>query len=111
MGLGISLFLIAVGGVLAFAVRVPASGIDLDVVGVILMALGFATLLYTLIWWSDVMPWRRERTVVRRRYVERPVHEAVVHEPVVHEPVVHEPVVHEPVVHERRVIEYEERAS
>lgn len=93
MGIGISLFLIAVGAVLTFAVRVPASGIDLDVVGVILMAVGFATFLYTFIWWNDVMPWRRNRTVIRERYVE--------------------PMTLEPraVARERRVVEYEERAS
>lgn len=93
MGIGISIFLIAVGAVLAFAVRVPTSGIDLDVVGVILMAVGFGALLYTLIWWSDLMPWRRNTTVIRERYVEPPTLEP------------------RAVTRERRVIEYEERAS
>lgn len=95
MGVGIGLFLIAVGGVLAFAVNVPASGIDLEIVGVILMAVGFVTVLFTLIWWSDVMPWRRDRMVIRERHVA-PVH---------HEPPQH--AVHR----ERRIVEYEERAS
>ena len=70
MGIGVSIFLIAVGAVLAFAVNVPASGIDIDTVGVILMAVGFGVLLYTLIWWSDYMPWRRDRTVIRETQVE-----------------------------------------
>lgn len=97
MGIGISIFLIAVGAIVAFAIEVPASGVDLDVVGVILMAVGFFALLYTLLWWSDAMPWRRNDTVVRTtRYVEPPVQEEVVRS--------------RPVVREREVIEYEERA-
>ena len=99
MGIGISLFLIAVGAVLAFAVEVPASGIDLDVVGVILMALGFGVLLYTMLWWSEGMPWNRSRTIIRERLVEPRTY--------VHE----ENVIDHPHVHERRVTEYHERAS
>jgi hypothetical protein len=101
MGVGISLFLFAVGAVLTFAVTVPATGIDLDVVGVILMGVGFGVLLYTLIWWSDAMPWRRSRTVIRERYVESPYTQ----------PTLHEGYGAGPVVRERRVIDYEERAS
>lgn len=70
MGIGISIFLIAVGAVFAFAVNLPVTGVDLNVVGAILMGVGFATLLYTLVWWSDAMPWRRDQTVIRARYVE-----------------------------------------
>ena len=104
MGIGVSIFLIAVGAVLAFAVNVPASGIDIDTVGVILMAVGFGVLLYTLIWWSDYMPWRRDRAVMRETYVEPRV------EPHTHyvAPAVDEGRV---VRHEREVIERERRAS
>ncbi|MEA2843559.1 MAG: hypothetical protein QOJ69_1230 [Actinomycetota bacterium] len=48
MGIGVSVFLIAVGAVLAFAVNVQAAGIDLDTVGFILMAAGVIGLLATL---------------------------------------------------------------
>ena len=44
MGLGVSIFLIAVGAILAWAVSVDTNGIDLNMVGVILMivaAFGF----------------------------------------------------------------------
>ncbi len=34
MGIGVSVFLMAVGAILAFAVNVPADGINLDTVGV-----------------------------------------------------------------------------
>jgi hypothetical protein len=40
MGIGISIFLIAVGAILAFAVHETVSGIDLQTVGWILMVVG-----------------------------------------------------------------------
>jgi len=40
MGIGVSVFLIAVGAVLTFALDATVSGIDLDVVGIILMLAG-----------------------------------------------------------------------
>jgi len=40
MGIGVSLFLMAVGAILAFAVNVSSDGINLDTVGVILIILG-----------------------------------------------------------------------
>ena len=49
MGIGISVFLIAVGAILAFAVDVTVSGLDLDTVGVILMIAGAIGLLWSLL--------------------------------------------------------------
>ncbi len=49
MGIGISVFLIAVGAILTFAVQVTVSGVDLDTVGVILMIAGAIGLLWSLI--------------------------------------------------------------
>ncbi len=40
MGIGAGVFLIAVGAILTFALNVSVSGIDLDVVGIILMIAG-----------------------------------------------------------------------
>jgi len=40
MGIGASVFLIAVGAILTFALDLTVSGINLDVVGVILMVAG-----------------------------------------------------------------------
>ena len=40
MGIGLSIFLIAVGAILAFAVHFTVSGLDLSTVGVILMLVG-----------------------------------------------------------------------
>jgi hypothetical protein len=40
MGIGVSIFLLAVGAILAFAVNASINGLDLQVVGYILMAAG-----------------------------------------------------------------------
>ena len=49
MGIGVSVFLIAIGAILAFAVHVTTSGIDLSTIGVILMIVGGIGLLTALI--------------------------------------------------------------
>jgi hypothetical protein len=74
MGIGVSIFLLAVGAILAFAVNVPTDGIELDTVGVILIILGLVGLLASLVWWDDWMPRRRTvayddegDVIVRRR--------------------------------------------
>jgi Domain of unknown function (DUF6458) len=67
MGIGVSIFLIAVGAILAWAVDVNTKGIDLNMVGVILMVVGLLGILLSVIFWSSwggVGGWRRE-TVYR----------------------------------------------
>jgi len=87
MGIGASVFLIAIGAILTFALDVELSGLDLDVVGIILMVVGLIGLLMTLLVWA---PRRRAPT----RVVERPV-------------VDERPVYERPVVEERRI--YDDR--
>ena len=53
MGISVSLVLIAVGAILTWAVTATASGIDLNVVGVILMIVGGAGLVLSMIFWSS----------------------------------------------------------
>jgi hypothetical protein len=68
MGIGVSVFLLAVGAILTFALEADAEGINLDMVGIILMAVGIIGLLFTMLVWNN--PTRREeRTVVRDREV------------------------------------------
>ena len=62
MGIGGSIFLLAVGAILAFAVNAHISGIDINVIGWILMAAGLVGLIITLWYWNS-----RRRTVVTRR--------------------------------------------
>jgi hypothetical protein len=49
MGIGVSVFLLAVGGVLAFAVSDRVSGVDLTAVGWVLMGAGAIGLAVALI--------------------------------------------------------------
>jgi protein-S-isoprenylcysteine O-methyltransferase Ste14 len=56
MALGTSLFLIAVGAVLRFAVSVSPNGFNIQTVGVILMIVGGVGLAISLFWmvvWAD----------------------------------------------------------
>ncbi len=56
MGLGTSLFLIAVGAILKFAITTTAHGVNINTIGVILMIVGFVGLIISLFWmtmWAD----------------------------------------------------------
>ncbi len=71
MGIGVSVFLITLGAILAFAVDVATQGVNLEMVGVILLIVGSFGLLYSLLYWNDVLPWHG-RTVVRKREYRDP---------------------------------------
>ena len=64
MSLGVSIFLLVVGAVLAFAVDVTASGFSINTVGIILMVAGAIGLVLSLLFWSSFSPYRRGGTVV-----------------------------------------------
>ena len=49
MGIGVSIFLIAVGAILTFAVHASVNGISIQTIGVILMAVGALGLLVTML--------------------------------------------------------------
>jgi hypothetical protein len=53
MGLGVSLLLIAAGAILIWGVTGEAAGVDIDAIGVILMIVGFAGLVLSLLFWSS----------------------------------------------------------
>ena len=82
MGVGVSLILIAVGAVLAFAVHVTTSGFNVNTVGYILLVVGIVGGLISLAFWSswggvggrrrtvvDEGPVARQRTVVEDEVV------------------------------------------
>lgn len=70
MGIGASLFLLALGAILAWAVEFDVSGIEINTVGVILMVIGAIGLVMSMLFWSSFAPFRREeRTVVRDREI------------------------------------------
>ncbi len=66
MGIGVSLFLLALGAILTFAVEVTAEGFNINTIGVILMIIGGLGLLLTLLFWSDSAPLSRRRSTVVR---------------------------------------------
>jgi len=73
MGIGTSLFLIAVGAILKFAVTASVSGVDIQTVGLVLMVVGAIGLLLAL-FWSRLWVGRRPAAVVREpAVVERDV--------------------------------------
>ncbi len=67
MGLGTSLFLIAVGAILKFAVTATAHGVNINTIGLILMIVGVVGLIITLFWMTMYAD--------RRRQAVAPVHE------------------------------------
>jgi len=75
MGVGASIILIAVGGILAWAVSADIDGVNLNMVGVILLVVGAIGLLLSLIFWSSwgaSGPWRRQ-TVLREDVYDPPL--------------------------------------
>ncbi len=78
MGIGTSIFLIAVGAILKFAVTATVSGIELATVGTILIVVGIIGLLISLMFLMQAgrrrgavveEPYARERVVERDPYV------------------------------------------
>ena len=61
MGIGVSVFLIALGAILTFALNLRIGVLDLDIVGWILMVVGVIGLIMTAFVWGP-----RRRAVVRR---------------------------------------------
>ncbi|MBK7720935.1 MAG: hypothetical protein IPI32_01560 [Austwickia sp.] len=67
MSAGFGIFLIAVGAILSFAVQDRVSGVDLRMIGYILMGAGLVTLLLSLF-----LSQRRQTTVTARRDIVTP---------------------------------------
>ena len=69
MGIGGSIFLIALGAILAFAVHASLGFVSIQVVGWVLMAAGAVGLILTLWFWNS----RRRTTVVDPRVPGQPL--------------------------------------
>jgi len=72
MGIGVSIFLIALGAILVFATDVSVSGLSLDAVGVILMVVGALGLVMTLLVWGPRRRVAPAAEVVEERRVAPP---------------------------------------
>ena len=64
MATGVSLFFLAVGAILTFAIDTSVSGVDIDTIGVILMVIGLLGMLFSLVLWDSWTPRRRDDDVV-----------------------------------------------
>jgi len=53
MGIGVSIFLIAVGAIMRFAVTATTDGFNVHAAGVVLMIVGALGLVLSLIFWSS----------------------------------------------------------
>jgi uncharacterized membrane protein len=69
MGIGVSIFLLAVGAILTFAVEVEASGFNINAIGVILMIAGAIGLLLTMLVFGRDRGVSEDRVVTRERDV------------------------------------------
>jgi Domain of unknown function (DUF6458) len=69
MSIGVGIFLMVLGAILAFAVETDVPGISVNALGVILLLIGAVATLYSLLFWSSLTPWGRRRMVERRRLV------------------------------------------
>lgn len=65
MGFGGSLFLIAVGAILDFAVKVQTTGFNLNTIGLILMIVGAVGLVLSIIFWGSWGGFGGSRRVAR----------------------------------------------
>jgi hypothetical protein len=72
MGITGSLFLIAVGAIMRYAVTVHTEGFNLHTIGIILMIVGAIGLLASLAFWSSWGGFHRRDTYVER---DRVVHD------------------------------------
>jgi hypothetical protein len=76
VGIGTSIFLIAVGAILTFALDVSVGGVNLDVVGWILMGAGALGLVIFAMLWGN-----RRRSVISEPDEYRRVHDVRTTEP------------------------------
>ncbi len=53
MGISLSIFLIAVGAILAWAVDAQVSGIDIQAAGIILVVVGVIGFIASIVFWSS----------------------------------------------------------
>lgn len=70
--LGVSLVLIAVGAILAFATTFTITGVNIYMVGIILLLVGLVGAVLSMLFWTSFAPFAsRERYVERTDVVDR----------------------------------------
>ncbi len=78
MGIGVSLFFIAVGAILRWAVSASVPGANVHTIGLILFVVGLVGLALSFVLWSSVGSWvpgrrvaTRETVVDEERHIDR----------------------------------------
>ncbi|RJQ10419.1 MAG: hypothetical protein C4558_04755 [Dehalococcoidia bacterium] len=72
MALGASLFMIALGGILTFAITANIRGVDVAAIGVILMIVGFLGIATSMLFLASFAPFRRGgSTIVTEEVLRR----------------------------------------
>jgi hypothetical protein len=66
MGISVGIFVVAVGAILRYAVSTHVDGINLGIVGVILMIAGVVGALASAVFWSSFSPYDRHHPAVVR---------------------------------------------
>jgi hypothetical protein len=69
-GISISIFIGAVGAILRYAVTATAEGFNLHAAGMILMLVGAAGVLLSLLFWTSFSPFARRTQTTNSRRVE-----------------------------------------
>jgi fluoride ion exporter CrcB/FEX len=69
-GIGISVFIGAVGAIMRYAVTATTQGFNIHTGGVILMFVGVVGALLSLLFWSSFSPWSRSHRASNSRRVE-----------------------------------------
>ena len=80
MTIGVGIFLMVLGAILAFAVQTDVPGINVNSLGIILLLIGLVAVLYSLVFWSNLAGSARGRIIARRRLVGGTRAEEVVEE-------------------------------
>lgn len=62
--LGLSLVLVALGAILTFALEWRVSGIDLSVVGIILMVVGGLGVVTSMLFWTSFSPYGTRHEII-----------------------------------------------
>lgn len=74
MGLGASIFMIAVGAILTYGITASVEGVAIDTIGMILMIVGALGALLSMIFWSSMSPFgrtdREDRVVERDTFTD-----------------------------------------
>lgn len=73
MSLGVSMFVFALGAVLYWGIQAQPRGVDIDIIGIILMSVGAVGFFLSLFFWSSFAPFRRTTMVEEREPLPNPI--------------------------------------